>query len=71
MAAIDTQTTPLNGMRDRVQALLETWKVRRAQRAEYNRVRRELSGMTDRDLADIGIPRVSIDDIAYEAAYRM
>ena len=40
----------------------------RARRAEYNRVHAELSYMSDRDLADIGISRVSIRDIAREAA---
>ncbi|AVW91540.1 DUF1127 domain-containing protein [Celeribacter baekdonensis] len=29
----------------------------------------ELSGLTDRDLADMGMSRASINAVAYEAAY--
>ncbi len=42
---------------------------RRRDRA-YRRTYRELDQMTDRDLADIGIPRFMIADIAAEAAAR-
>jgi uncharacterized protein YjiS (DUF1127 family) len=44
-------------------------KVRRALRAEYQRTLNTLSAMTDRDLADIGISRLVIRDVAYQAAY--
>lgn len=40
-----------------------------ARRAVYNRTLGELDRMTDRDLADIGISRVQIEDIARAAAY--
>ncbi|NOX40197.1 MAG: DUF1127 domain-containing protein [Alphaproteobacteria bacterium] len=42
---------------------------RRALRSAYVRTLRELEATSDRDLADIGISRLSIKDIAYEAAY--
>lgn len=42
---------------------------RRRNRA-YRRTQRELTQMSDRDLADIGITRFMIDDIAAEAAAR-
>ncbi len=36
---------------------------------EYHRTLAELNAMSDRDLADIGITRLSIRDIAREAVY--
>ena len=42
---------------------------RRAQHSAYVRTLRELQRSSDRDLADIGISRLSIKEIAYEAAY--
>lgn len=57
------------GLRDRVAAYLDTLRAERARRREYARVYGELARMTDRDLADIGISRVSIEDVAVEAAY--
>ncbi len=48
---------------------LASIKEANARRAVYNRTLGELRTMTDRDLADIGIGRVQIEDIAYEAAY--
>ena len=35
----------------------------------YRKTLSELEAMTDRDLADIGVSRLSIRDIAREAAY--
>lgn len=49
--------------------LVASVKENRARRAIYNRTLGELSAMSDRDLADIGIARVQIEDIAFEAAY--
>jgi uncharacterized protein YjiS (DUF1127 family) len=42
---------------------------RRAQRSAYLRTLHVLQTASDRDLADIGISRLSIKDVAYEAAY--
>jgi len=44
-------------------------KARRAQRAIYLRTLDTLSSMSDRDLADIGVSRLAIRDIARTAAY--
>ncbi|MDG1377588.1 MAG: DUF1127 domain-containing protein [Yoonia sp.] len=41
----------------------------RAKRAAYDATLRALSEMTDKDLADIGVSRLSIRDIALKAAY--
>lgn len=49
--------------------LVASVKENRARRAIYNRTLDELRMMSDRDLADIGIARVQIEDIAFEAAY--
>lgn len=40
-----------------------------AKRRVYRTTYHELSGLTDRDLADLGIPRSSIKNLALEAAY--
>ncbi len=42
---------------------------RRAQRSAYFRTLHELQCTSDCDLADLGISRLSIKEIAYEAAY--
>ncbi len=42
----------------------------RKARAVYLQTLEELSALTDRDLADLGIARISIEDVAREAARR-
>lgn len=54
---------------DHIAAYVASYKEARARRAVYDRTFGELNAMTDRDLADIGLARVQIEDIAYEAAY--
>lgn len=39
------------------------------QRQVYLNTLRELNNLSDRDLADLGIRRAAITEIAYEAAY--
>ena len=48
--------------------LLARLRERLHQRAEYARVHNELSALSDRDLADIGLSRSTITDVAAEAA---
>ncbi len=43
----------------------------RASRERYHRTLRELGSLSDRDLADIGIPRADIDRIAREESRRI
>lgn len=38
-------------------------------RATYYRTVRELSGLTDRELADLGVSRFHIEQVAREAVY--
>lgn len=40
-----------------------------ARRAIYSRTLAELNALTDRDLADLGVSRHQIGDLAREAAY--
>lgn len=40
-----------------------------AQRKVYRDTLRELEGLTDRDLADLGMHRANIKSVAYQAAY--
>ncbi|MCA8869842.1 MAG: DUF1127 domain-containing protein [Rhodobacteraceae bacterium] len=42
-----------------------------ARRAIYNETMYQLSGLTDRDLADIGISRASIQQVARDEARKM
>ncbi len=49
--------------------VLARWNDARERRALYLRTVEELSAMSDRDLADINLSRVQIEDIAREAAY--
>lgn len=49
--------------------VLARWNDARERRAVYVRTIEELSAMSDRDLADINLARVQIEDVAREAAY--
>jgi uncharacterized protein YjiS (DUF1127 family) len=42
---------------------------RRAQRAVYRRIYNELSAMSTRELADIGLSRNNISEVAKQSAY--
>lgn len=48
---------------------LARFKAARVRRTIYTQVLAELNTMTDRDLADIGISRLEIRDVARRAAY--
>ncbi|WP_417250750.1 DUF1127 domain-containing protein [Celeribacter sp.] len=52
----------------RIEKLAHNYREWRARRVEYNRVYSELSAMSARDLADIGISQHQIQDIARQAA---
>lgn len=53
----------------RVEAAIEAFKEARILRQKYNETVRELAGMSDRDLADIGIARYDIKDLATKHVY--
>lgn len=53
----------------RIEAAIAEFKEARALRAQYNTTVRELSQMTNRDLADIGICRYDIPELAAKHVY--
>jgi len=55
-------------MRRRLDETASTIKLARAKREKYLRTLNELQSLTDRDLADIGIPRARINQIAWDEA---
>jgi uncharacterized protein YjiS (DUF1127 family) len=57
------------GLVDRIMAFVATAKAQRAQRAVYLRTVRELEHLSDRELSDLGIARISIEDVARVAAF--
>ena len=61
-AVLDANRSFFHQKRDRIR---DTLARRKAYRATYH----ELSMLTDRDLADLGIPRSSIRRLALEAAH--
>ena len=64
-----TTRTAQKGFADRLAYLKDTVLSAIAQRRIYARTVAELNGLTDRELADLGISRLGITDIAREAAY--
>lgn len=69
MAHANTQTVAGIHVGGWMGDVLAKWNVARERRAVYLQTLNELSAMSDRDLADINVARVSIEDIAREAAY--
>jgi len=61
-----TQTGTLQG---RIAAMIAGVRDEAKRRRVYSRTLRELEGLSDRDLADLGMHRLSIRDIARIAAY--
>lgn len=68
-SAVKNGREALNGLADRFVSLFETFKLAAQRRRVYSRTLRELNGLTDRDLLDLGISRGSISAIAREASY--
>ena len=66
--ASDTRTTSAS-IGDRVRELRSTLATRYAQHKVYRSTLKELESLTDRDLADLGLNRLVIQDVARKAAY--
>lgn len=49
--------------------MLDALKTRWSQYRVYRRTFDELSALTDRELADLGLHRAQLNGVAYEAAY--
>ena len=69
MAYVNTTSAARKGFADRLVVLRDTVLTAIAQRRTYLRTVAELNGLTDRELADLGISRLGIAEIAHEAAY--
>jgi uncharacterized protein YjiS (DUF1127 family) len=70
MAYVSSTTVGSLGLRQRFADFIQRARAARKSRAVYLQTVEELSALTDRDLADLGIARISIEDIAREAARR-
>jgi uncharacterized protein YjiS (DUF1127 family) len=69
MAYVNTTRFARKGFADRLAMLRDTVLTAIAQRRTYLRTVAELNALTDRELADLGISRLGITEIAHEAAY--
>lgn len=70
MALMNSVDLPQQGgLLSNFATLFATLSEKRARGSEYRRIVRELSAMSERDLADVGISRLSIRDIARESVY--
>jgi uncharacterized protein YjiS (DUF1127 family) len=69
MAYVNTTSAARKGFADRLVVLRDTVLTAIAQRRTYLRTVAELNALTDRELADLGISRLGITEIAHEAAY--
>ncbi|WP_040615572.1 DUF1127 domain-containing protein [Oceanicola granulosus] len=56
-------------LRTRLTGLVNEYRERQAKYNVYRRTVTELSSLTDRDLADLGVHRSQIRGLAHEAAY--
>ena len=69
MAYVNTTRAARKSLVDRLLALKETFAANLRQRRLFEETVRQLESLTDRELSDLGISRLSIRDIAREAAY--
>jgi uncharacterized protein YjiS (DUF1127 family) len=69
MAYANSTSIARKGFIDRLVALKDTITTAINQRRVYERTVAELNSLTDRELADLGISRLSITDLAREAAF--
>jgi uncharacterized protein YjiS (DUF1127 family) len=70
MAYVSSTSHGSLGLRQRFADFVQSVRAARKARAVYLQTLEELSALTDRDLADLGIARISIEDVAREAARR-
>lgn len=69
MAYVNTTRIARKGLLDRLAALKDAAVTAINSRQVYLRTVSELNALTDRELSDLGIARISIREIAHEAAY--
>jgi uncharacterized protein YjiS (DUF1127 family) len=69
MAYANTNSIARKGFADRLASLKDAVLTAITQRRVYSQTVAELNALTDRELADLGISRLRIAEIAHEAAY--
>ena len=69
MAYVNTNSVARKGFADRLAVVKDAVLTAINQRRVYTRTVIELNSLSDRDLADLGISRLGITEIAREAAY--
>ncbi|MCA0871620.1 DUF1127 domain-containing protein [Seohaeicola saemankumensis] len=62
-------SAPFDTISERAGAWIENTKARYARYRVYRETLNELSGLCDRELADLGLHRCELRRIAYQAAY--
>ena len=68
MAYVNSRSSSVS-IADRFAAFFKVGKDATQRRRVYNQTVAELTNLSDRDLADLGLMRANIRDIAREAAY--
>ncbi len=68
MAYVNSRSATVS-ISDRVANLVKSVKDAVERRRVYTQTVRELSGLSDRDLTDLGLARGNIHELAREAAY--
>jgi uncharacterized protein YjiS (DUF1127 family) len=68
MAFISSTGVPSLGLGQRYSEFVQRFRQSRKAKAIYRQTFEELSALSDRDLADLGIARASIPSVAREAA---
>lgn len=68
MATVNSTRVSSFGVADRFAAFVASYRVAAAQRRVYAKTVAELRDLTDRELTDLGIARVMIEDVARAAA---
>lgn len=58
-----------SGLIEHLSTYVNTLRENRQRQRLYRQTVRELSALTDRELADLGLHRSAIENIAHEAAY--
>jgi uncharacterized protein YjiS (DUF1127 family) len=69
MAYVNTARVAKSSVADRLAVLFAGVSAMVQRRRIYGQTLRELNALTDRELADLGMHRLAIADIAREAAY--
>lgn len=69
MAFVSTSRAVRVTLTDRIAAVFTVLREANQRRSVYAQTYRELSGLTDRELTDLGIARHEIADLSRQAAY--